>query len=353
MTISPKLLGASAEPLVTRPTESQEAYALYLRAGGRIREFDRWDLRTAVEMLRDATRIDPSFSDAWARLALACSWLEFNFEADGNWGEEAERALARAFELDPNNPSAQCAHGRILWTPRSGWQNREALRALARSLKQQPGSVDALVTQGLILGHVGLLDESYASMTEALSAEPEDAFILYFMAGGARRLGHHAEAREYLDRSRAANPTLFIRQLLSPVGQIYDNDLGGAEEALGQARKLLGEDATLDASEALLWAKLGDVKRADEMIARAEQNTASVGHGHHTEHYLASTLAILGRPVEATAKLRVAVQTGLPNYPLFGSDPHLDSIRDHPEMKSLMSELERDWREFRREFSRA
>ena len=132
-----------------------------------------------------------------------------------------------------------------------------------------------------------------------------------------------------------------------------DNDLGGAEEALGQARKLLGEDATLDASEALLWAKLGDVKRADEMIARAEQNTASVGHGHHTEHYLASTLAILGRPVEATAKLRVAVQTGLPNYPLFGSDPHLDSIRDHPEMKSLMSELERDWREFRREFSRA
>ena len=61
----------------------------------------------------------------------------------------------------------------------------------------------------------------------------------------------------------------------------------------------------------------------------------------------------MSRAATAQRIVRVASQTGLPNYPLFRSDPYFDSIRDHPEMKSLMSELESDWREFRREFSRA
>ncbi len=352
MTIRPKLLGAVAEPLVTRPTESQEAYALYLRAGSRVRSQDRWDLRSAIEMLRDATTIDPSFADAWARLALVCCWLEFDLEPDGQWGEEAERALARAFELDPNNPSAQCARGRTLWTPRSGWRNRDALRALASSLKQQPGSIDALVSQGLILLHVGLMDEAREALTEALSAEPADAMILNFICGVAWYEGHFAEACEYVDRSLAANPTLLINHIVGPAVRIYHDDLSGAQDALERARKLLGDDAALDASEALLWAKRGEVKRADGMIALAEKNQASVGHGHHTEHYVASAQAILGRPSEAIAKIRLASQTGLPNYPLFRSDPHLASLRDHPEMKSFMSELEADWDEFRREFGR-
>jgi hypothetical protein len=68
------------------------------------------------------------------------------------------------------------------------------------------------------------------------------------------------------------------------------------------------------------------------------------------QHYLAAAQATLGRPSEAIAKIRLASETGLPNYPLFLSDTHFDSLRDHPEMKSLMSELEADWLEFKREF---
>ncbi len=38
------------------------------------------------------------------------------------------------------------------------------------------------------------------------------------------------------------------------------------------------------------------------------------------------------------------------DYPLFRDDPHFASLREHPEMKSLMFELEREWNEFRSEF---
>ena len=102
-TIRPKLLPDSAAPLVKRSTESQEAYELYLRAVDRSSNFERWDTRTAIEMLKDATAIDPGYADAWARLALACTQMDFVFEPDRDWNERAEEAVHRAFELDPED----------------------------------------------------------------------------------------------------------------------------------------------------------------------------------------------------------------------------------------------------------
>jgi hypothetical protein len=45
------------------------AYELFLRAAERISRLNRWDTRTAIEMLENATELDPRFADAWARLA--------------------------------------------------------------------------------------------------------------------------------------------------------------------------------------------------------------------------------------------------------------------------------------------
>jgi len=40
----------------------------------------------------------------------------------------------------------------------------------------------------------------------------------------------------------------------------------------------------------------------------------------------------------------------LPNYPLFRNEPHFESVREEPEMKLLLAELEDQHAEFRREF---
>ena len=47
------------------PTDNPVAYELYLRAMDRLSRLNRWELRTAITMLEEATRLDGKFADAW------------------------------------------------------------------------------------------------------------------------------------------------------------------------------------------------------------------------------------------------------------------------------------------------
>ena len=51
----------SPESSVEPPTKNPRAYELYLRAIERLSRVNKWDMRTAIEMLEDATRLDPRF----------------------------------------------------------------------------------------------------------------------------------------------------------------------------------------------------------------------------------------------------------------------------------------------------
>ena len=53
------------------PTKNPIAYELYLRAADRLFRLNSWDNRAAIDMLENATKLDPKFADSWARLAEA------------------------------------------------------------------------------------------------------------------------------------------------------------------------------------------------------------------------------------------------------------------------------------------
>ncbi len=59
---------------------------------------------------------------------------------------------------------------------------------------------------------------------------------------------------------------------------------------------------------------------------------------------------MLGQTDKALPLLREIVADGLPNYPVFNSDPHFKNLHGLPEFNALMSELELDWQEFKTEF---
>ena len=351
-TIRPKLLGDEAGPLVVRPTESQAAYELYLRAGERLARFDRWDTRTAIEMLKDATALDPGYADAWARMAAAYAQIGFGFEPESDWRERAEEAVRRAFELDPDNADAHFAHGRMLWSPGAGFRHRDALCAFGRCLALQPGAGQPRLWRGMVLMHVGLLAEAREAFAEALASQADDPFSLNAAAQVALFQGDYDEARETIERSHHADPALWLTQVFRPSMWLYQGDLAGAEQLIQSARQRRLEEPMLDACEALLWAKRGERDRAEAALARAMRNRPSVAHDHHRWHYAAATHAVLGRPGEAVVQLRTAADTGLPNASVFREDPHLASLADDPGMRALLDELDRHERDIRAEFGR-
>lgn len=352
-TIKPKLLGDKDELLVSRATRSQEAYDLYLRAGDRIARMNRWDTRTAITILNDATALDAHFSGAWARLAMACCQMDSQFERGAQWHEQTGHALERVLALDPKNSEAQVVRGRQLWSPRNGFRHREALGALEQALRLQPGSHQARLWHSLILVHVGLMTEAGEGFAEVLEAEPADATVLQFMAQNLLFQGRYEEAADYQARALSLDPTHFFAQMFQPTVLLYLDDLAGAESALGTARQLAGDDPLLDGNEALLWAKRGEAERAEEALTGAPWDRPSVSHHHHAWHYAAAACALLERPSEAIGKLRDAAGAGLPNFPTFRDDPHFVGLRAEPDMANLLADLEREWRGYRQDFGRS
>jgi adenylate cyclase len=91
----------------TPPTDNPHAYELFLRAAERLARLNRWDTRTAIEMLERAVQLDPRFPDAWAGLAEACVLIGTTQEPNPRWLKRASEAIRKALALDRHNAEAQ------------------------------------------------------------------------------------------------------------------------------------------------------------------------------------------------------------------------------------------------------
>ena len=343
---------ASSEASAAAPTKYPLAFELFLRAVERLSRVNLWDTQTAIAMLEKAVKLDPGFVAAWARLAEACMIMAVTFEPGVRWVRRGHRAIRRALKLDPRNAEAHCERGRALWTPAGNFRNCAALRALSTALRLSPGCQRAKTWQSVIFLHVGMLEEAKEGLLSVLKTDPEDAFSLVFLGQIAMYRWDYDEAEEYHLRAFHVDPTNIWAHLFHPTIALYRGQLEEAAERIRVARQLLLDDPWLRSCEALLWAKRGEVGKAEELARRALRGGKTLLHTHHMFHTAAAVDALLGKRARAIALLRKASGTGLPNYPVFREDPHFHSLRERPEFLSLMSELKRDWEGYRQEFGR-
>jgi TolB-like protein/lipoprotein NlpI len=336
------------------PTHNPAAYQLYLQGVDRLTRLNRWDTRTGVEMLKQVVRLDPDFSEAWGRLAASSLEMALSFEpADPQWYELAEDAIHKTLELEPTNNYAHFAHGRLLWSPAKGYQNRPALRALGRALKIQPGMIHARIWHALILTHVGLLDEAVANLGTALELAPDDPLTHFGLGHAAMYAGDMEASIVHHERSLMLEPNHQYTNLFFALMWAYAEDLPRANQALAAARQLIGEDPMLTSTEAVIHASAGEAEAARVTITRALEQLESHGspvHTHHIFHGAAAVYAKIGMTAEALAMIDKTINSGLPNYPMFRGDPHFADIREEPAFQSMLSGLQRDWTDYHREF---
>ena len=344
------LKASDASGSLEPPTKNPRAYELFLRAVERLSRVNKWDMRTAIEMLEEATRLDPRFGEAWARLSEACVFMAGTFDATPNWYKKGELAMRRALALDPTNAQAHCAHARVLWTPLKGYKNRQALLALRESLQRRPGYHPALVWQCLIFLHVGMIDEAVEGLHRALATQPDDGFTLTFL-GQARMLqGDYDEAESWFKRALALDPASLWVNLFAPMVPLYGKNPEDAVEMIKSAQHFFPGEALLTSWEALLWAKRGESRKAEQLIRKSLKVGTSMLHTHHMWHTAAATYATLGKPQLAVPLLARAAKTGLPNYPVFRDDPHFRSMHSYAPFQRLLAKVKKESDGYRREF---
>jgi len=338
---------------VEPPTRNAEAYELFLRANERLHRYTQWDTNSAIEMFRTCVKLDPEFSSGWARLAAACVNMGVLIDPDPKWLVEAGQAVERALALDPNDPEAWTARGKLIWSPHHGFQHANALRDLGRACEHPARPSDAILWRAIVLGHVGLHDEAISCLKQALEAQPDDLLGLLLMGEAVGWKGDSMAAVEYMKQTVTRDPKHLYGNMFLATSLLYVDELDKAEAAIKRGTEVVGDDAMLTVSEALLWAKRGEPERAVESLETALEHRPSFSHAHHTYHYAAAAYATIGDGASAVRELTRAANDGLPNYPAFLQDRHFTALREREDFRKLLADLKTRWESFKAEFGEA
>jgi TolB-like protein/class 3 adenylate cyclase len=272
--IAPAVEKAEIERAKRKPTESLDAYALYLRGLAKLYQFgNRQANEETLRLFNRAIELDPDFASAYALAALCYVWAKINgwFSNTANDMAEVTRLARRAVELGKDDAAALAPSGWALafvvhdleagaalsdralalnsnlaeawfW---GGWvkiwlgEPEAAIERFARALRLSPlGPFVAGMRSGTAFAHffLGRYDEavSWAAMT--LQDNPDSQPGLRIAAASNAMVGRPEQAHKAMARLRQLNPALRISNLkdvLPPFRRA--EDLSRLEEGLRQA----------------------------------------------------------------------------------------------------------------------
>ena len=195
-------LSTNAPPFVHKTT-SGEAYALYLRAKGLIRDRTIEGFRSASELLSAALKADPKFAAAWAQLAINARLnQDLTVPDPTNPGVALTpiQSAQRALDLDPNLAEA---HSIMAGIERYGPRGRVHLR---KALALAPRDPQTLYWAGIAayqMGNFRLANDFYRK-----SASLDPLWKRPIIQAGVASLeaGDRAAAARYLQVIKRGNP---------------------------------------------------------------------------------------------------------------------------------------------------
>jgi adenylate cyclase len=277
--LSVRLLSSDASHLKRQGTQSLAAYDYYLRGRQLLNKEKETELRAAVELFRQAIRLDPGFAHAHAGLAdvlvqllrqrqdvgglsaadaVAASeravelapQLPEAFVARGNALQlvkddaGTERAFERALELDPRNFHAHywfakyfAAHGQHAQAARHyelAFESRpDDYRPITLALQEYQALKDTDKEQSA-------LRRSWQALERHLALDPDDSYANDHAAGVLMLLGRRDEANRILERAIALRPddyrTLYTAACTASLGGEYERALDFLDRAVGKGR---------------------------------------------------------------------------------------------------------------------
>ena len=252
------------------------AYDAYVR-GMRYREVGtREQLATSIQLLEEATRLDPNFAEAWAELGYLYPAVQLSAE-EGDRRETISKARAaslKALELDSDLPMVHFALGWIAMTHDRAWEQAE--RSFRRSLELDPNFVRGRFTYGYYFMYVGRRREAIEQVDMISDLDAQDPLTIRRVQTVYLRNGQAERASDGLERLLSAHP-----------------GFPGVNGDLMEAYLLLGDDANA--------------------IAAAEREVESSGRAPSALALAATAYALSGQADRARAALDEALrnETGL------------------------------------------
>ncbi|WP_158322677.1 winged helix-turn-helix domain-containing tetratricopeptide repeat protein [Acidisphaera rubrifaciens] len=234
--IEPSLRFAELERIRARPTASQTAYDLYLRAMAR-RYVSREGSDEAQALLRQAIRLDPNYVVAHGALAITHTYRFAQGWSKPGDTEEALRYARRVVEVGGHEPStlANAAHALAYL----GRDYDAALAAAQRALLLAPNAAQILLACGWMRAYVGEAEAALALIERAKQLSPADPLTFIFNSAASYAhfvAGRYEQAVHAARRALSEGPTYLVALRLLATSLAH---AGRVEEAAEAARTLL------------------------------------------------------------------------------------------------------------------
>lgn len=244
-----------AEALRLQP----KSFDILLDSGRFAAQENRW--KDSVELLRRADAVKPD--DPAVLMKLAVEYAQIGEL------ELARLASKRLYELEPENPDAQYAYGRILQETQ---RFQEILDPLARKMvAERPNDPHALFLLGIVDYDEGNDSESHQEFARSLQLEPNNNDTRYYLAILDERQGNFDVARQGLEEVVKLDPNHAGAQQELGVIRLRQGDIAGARTALEIALKLRPDIPQTHYQLGLVYARLGMAEQAKAQTETYEQ----------------------------------------------------------------------------------
>jgi TolB-like protein/class 3 adenylate cyclase len=208
--IEPRLRHSEIERAGRKPTDSLDAYDLYLRSLAEFHKFTAAGMRQAVALLHRALAIDPSYAPAAALIGY-CR----HFQRD-HWlgGPVSDSDVAESVCLARHAVTAGKDDPEALWMAAFvlmvlAGEHATAASAVERALALNPNSANAWMASGLVSCFRNRPDAAIEALQRAMRLsplDPEGPGIKSGLAGAHLVAGRYEEALEWADRSLHEQP---------------------------------------------------------------------------------------------------------------------------------------------------
>jgi TolB-like protein/Flp pilus assembly protein TadD len=310
-----------------RTEASQEAYSLVLKGNYFWYRGTEADDDKALELYTEATRLDPNYALAWAKVARA---------TDKNSSESLAKALEaaqRSLHIDPKLAYAHYVLGRTHMYFEWDWAAAKA--ELERAIELDPDDLHARVELAYLTGGIfGQFDRKVRYLRQIVSTDPLDAESLehlgvsLFLAGRFDEAG--AAYRKLLQLYPAednANAAYGVILLL----------LHQPQEALAAIEKETDEASKLWGLAILDW-EIGHRAESDAAVSQLEGKYASTRY----VAYIAEVRAYRGEVDAAFKWLDRAYQRNKLFMALMPVDPLLRNLHSDSRFEGMLVKLKLD-----------
>jgi TolB-like protein/Flp pilus assembly protein TadD len=192
------LTGSEQARLVPVATTSADAYAEFVTAQTLVNKRVGDSLPRAIALLQKATTLDPKFSRAWAKLAVAYAVLPQYTHADWNasW-KISDNAAHRALQINPDEAEAYAA---LSYNQFSQRHYLDMVEPMQRALQLAPDNSAVNYWAANELAAMGRTQAAEVRIDAVLANDPANPLLLFYKSMLRWREGDETGALSYIHR---------------------------------------------------------------------------------------------------------------------------------------------------------